>query len=195
MLAAEDGAGLGHHLLDERVADPGAHGRAAVLATTSGTAFEQMRLWRIVAPGLVVEHAGRRRSPWSSEPRQALALLVDEEHAVGVAVERQTEVGAGLEHPRLRSRWFSGWIGSAGWFGNVPSSSGYMISMSNGRPSKTSGTTRPPIPLAMSATTFSGLRTDVDERPHVGCVVGQEVEPRDRAGACRRVGNGFSAGP
>ena len=32
-----------------------------------------------------------------------------------------------------RSRWFSGWSGSAGWFGNRPSSSSYMISRSNGQ--------------------------------------------------------------
>ena len=35
------------------------------------------------------------------EPGQRLALLVDEEHPVGVAVEGQADVGADLEHPGL----------------------------------------------------------------------------------------------
>ena len=55
-----------------------------------------------------------------------------------------------------RSTRFSGWIGSAGWLGKVPSSSPYRISSSKGRPANTAGTTRPPMPLAVSATTFSG---------------------------------------
>ena len=45
VLAAEDGPGLGHHLLDEGVSDPGAHRRARRLASmVSGTTLEQMRL-------------------------------------------------------------------------------------------------------------------------------------------------------
>ena len=67
-------------------------------------------------------------------------------------------------------------MGSAGWFGKLPSSSGNRISTSNGSPSKTLGTTSPPMPLAVSATTFSGRRTaDVDERADV---VGVGVEHR-----------------
>src|SRR4029079_12361235 len=50
-----------------------------------------------------------------------------------------------------------GFSGSAGWFGNVPSSSPYMTSkVTLGKRSITAGTTRPPIPLAVSATTCSG---------------------------------------
>ena len=57
---------------------------------------------------------------------------------------------------RLRSRWFSGSIGSAGWFGNVPSSSMYRGTSVTGRRSNTGGTTRPPMPFAVSAATVSG---------------------------------------
>ncbi len=54
-----------------------------------------------------------------------------------------------------RSRWFAGCSGSAGWFGNVPSSSANITSSSTpARRSNTAGTTRPPMPLAVSATTF-----------------------------------------
>ena len=47
-------------------------------------------------------------------------------------------------------------MGSAGWFGKVPSSSGKRISTEKGRRAKTIGTTSPPMPLAVSATTLSG---------------------------------------
>ena len=86
-----------------------------------------------------------------------------------------------------RSVWFAGWIGSAGWFGNVPSSSGKSTSSSIGSLSNTRGTIRPPIPFAVSATTFIGRsaltsmnectwatnsssRSTVDSAPRVGRV-------------------------
>src|SRR3984957_7904806 len=56
----------------------------------------------------------------------------------------------------FRSTRFSGWIGSAGWFGKFPSSSGKRISTVKGSRSNTMGTTSPPMPLAVSATTLSG---------------------------------------
>ena len=59
------------------------------------------------------------------DPLTSCRLLVDQEHAVGVAVEREADVRARTRRTAARrSRWFSGSIGSAGWFGNVPSSSG-----------------------------------------------------------------------
>ncbi len=63
-----------------------------------------------------------------------------------------------------RSAWFSGWIGSAGWLGKVPSSSAYITSRSNGSPSNTAGTTNPPMPLAVSATTLSGCRAETSTK-------------------------------
>ena len=124
VLAAEDGAGLGHDLLDERVADTRAHRDAAVLADDLGHGLRADEVVQDRArPGsrsstLVGEDRGRGRA------RQPAPCLVDEEDAVGVAVEREPDVGARRRRPAAwRSRRFSGWIGSAGWFGNVPSSS------------------------------------------------------------------------
>ena len=99
--------------------------------TTSGTAFEQIRLWRIVAPG-----------SFSSTPTATIAVVVEPESRSPCSSTRNTRsaspsnarpMSAPISSTRARrSRWFSGWIGSAGWFGNVPSSSGYMISRSKG---------------------------------------------------------------
>ena len=53
-----------------------------------------------------------------------LALLIDQEHAVGVAVERDAEIASAASTTvRCRSAMFSGSIGLARWFGKVPSSS------------------------------------------------------------------------
>ena len=68
---------------------------------TSGTAFEQIRLCRMVAPGcgasMLGGHDGR-----GERARHQLALVVDQEDPVGVAVEGQADVGPGLEHPGLQ---------------------------------------------------------------------------------------------
>ena len=69
-------------------------------AMTSGTAFEQIRLWSTVSPGCFAQHhvGDDRRGERAGDE---LALVVDEEHPVGVAVEGEADVGAGLEHPGL----------------------------------------------------------------------------------------------
>ena len=136
-------------------------GVAAVLGDDLGDGLGADQVVQDRGAGLLLEHRRRRRCAVVVEPEMPLALLVDEEDAVGVAVEGEADVGADLDAPgRTRSRWFSGWIGSAGWLGNVPSSSPYMISRSNGSPSNTAGTTSPPMPLAVSATTLSGRSAD-----------------------------------
>ena len=54
----------------------------------------------------------------------------------------------------------------ASWFGNEPSSSKYIGTISSGRPGRcalvpnTDGAVRPPIPLAASMTIFSGRIED-----------------------------------
>ena len=68
---------------------------------TSGTAREQMRLYRIVAPGSSAEDAGGEDGRGGGAG-QAPARLVDEEHAVGVAVEGQADVGAVASDPGLQ---------------------------------------------------------------------------------------------
>jgi hypothetical protein len=100
VLAAEHGVGLGHDLLDVGVAHPGADGVPPSSRTTSGTAFEQIRLCRMVEPGFLASMPLATRAV-VREPGQELGLLVDEEHPVGVAVEGQADIGADLEHPGL----------------------------------------------------------------------------------------------
>ena len=51
------------------------------------------------------------------------SALVDDEAAVGVAVEGQADVGAVLEDGGLEVARFSGSSGLASWLGKVPSSS------------------------------------------------------------------------
>ena len=94
VLAAEDGLGLRHLRLDERVADPGPDRGAAVLADDLG---DRPRGDQVVDDGgarLPGQLAGRDQR---GEHRRAhdLAALVDDEAAVGVAVEGQADVGAG----------------------------------------------------------------------------------------------------
>ncbi|CAB4836651.1 unannotated protein [freshwater metagenome] len=87
----------------------------------------------------------------------------------------------------MRARWFSGWIGSAGWFGNEPSSSGNRISISNGSAANTSGTTSPPMPFAVSATIFNGRRFDwsMNERTCVAKSASRSSEEIDPGSATR----------
>ena len=100
VLAAEDGVGLGHRLLDEAVAHAGPHRGPAQLADQLGHA---------AARDQVVDHRGAgvaAQLPLGDQRRQRRgrdhdAALVDEEAAVGVAVERQADVGALLDDARL----------------------------------------------------------------------------------------------
>ena len=140
VLAAEDGAGLGHDLLDEAVADPRAHRRAAVLADDLGHGLRADAVvedrgaglaWSRIAGGDDRRRRAspRRRSPCSSTRNTRSA-----------SPSKASPTSAPTSSTRaLRSRWFSGWIGSAGWFGNVPSSSGTGARGRTGRPSNTAG--------------------------------------------------------
>ena len=70
-------------------------------STISGTAALVMRLWMIVEPGSLgqLAHGDERRQRRRVDD---LAALVDDEAAVGVAVEGQAEVGAVLAHGTLQ---------------------------------------------------------------------------------------------
>ena len=100
VLAAEDRAGLGHHLLDERVADPRAHRHAAVLADHLGQRARADEVVHDRLAGMPVEDAGRDDRGRGGAAHR-LPGVVDEEHAVGVAVEREPDVGAEVEHRAL----------------------------------------------------------------------------------------------
>ena len=61
----------------------------------------------------------------------------------------------------VMSRRFSSMSGFASWFGNVPSTSKQsVVSFLVGMCLKSSGATRPAIPLPASSTTLNGLRTE-----------------------------------
>ena len=66
-------------------------------------------------------------------------------------------------------------MGSAGWLGKVPSSSPKRISSSNGRPSKTLGTTSPPCRWRCRPRPCSGRRAAVstNDRTWLGVLVEQ----------------------
>ena len=120
------------------------------------------------------------------EPDSGRALLVDEEHAVGVAVEREADVGADLAHPGLRgragSRAGSGRPGGSGTCRRARRTG--SRARTAGR-SNTAGTTRPPMPLAVSATTFSGRSAprSTNERTWSANVVEQVAASAIGAGA------------
>ena len=101
VLAAEDRAGLGHHLLDERVADARAHGHAAVLADHFGHRVRDDEVVHDRLAGMPVEDAGRD-DRGGGRPAHRLAGVVDEEHPVGVTVEGEPDVGAEIEHRALQ---------------------------------------------------------------------------------------------
>ncbi len=80
---------------------------------------------------------------------------------------------------------FSGSIGLAGWFGNLPSSSKYSGTTSHGSRSKTCGTVSPAMPLPASIAILNGLIfATVDEREAVLGELVEDVAVRDRAAAC-----------
>lgn len=86
----------------------------------------------------------------------AFAALVDDEAAVGVAVEGQAQVGAFGEDARLEVDDVLGVEGLASWLGKVPSSSKYIGITVSGSPARTVGTVWPPMPLPASTTTLRG---------------------------------------
>ena len=103
---------------------------------------------------------GRRRRPWPEHPGLEVDLVGGVDRVGRVVGEGAVELAGTAARGR------------------------------SGRPSKTAGTTRPPMPLAVSATTFSGRRADeVDEGADVGGVVGEEVELVRTAGRAAPAGS------
>ena len=75
----------------------------------------------------------RRRSRWWSSPRPAAPWSSTRNTRSASPSNASPTSAPASSTARWRSLRFSGWIGSAGWFGNVPSSSPYRISSSNGQ--------------------------------------------------------------
>ena len=134
MLAAEEGVGVGHDGLDVRVAHPGPHRDAAALAddlrhrlgadevVQDGGARGACSSMAAATRAVVVEPDSG--TPWSSTRKQRSA-----------SPSKARPTSAPVSRMRCcRATRFSGWMGSAGWFGKVPSSSPKRISSWNGRP-------------------------------------------------------------
>ena len=93
VLTAEDRPGGRHLLLDEGVADPGAYGRAAVLADHLGHGPGRDEVVDHGAAGVAGQLAGGDQRGDRGR-RDRLTALVHDEAAVGVAVEGETQVRA-----------------------------------------------------------------------------------------------------
>src|SRR5690349_7536637 len=100
VLAAEDRVGFGHRGLDERVTDAGAYRMAAVLAHDlwhGPRRNEAMDDRRSRLLGKLTNGDERRQD----RGRNHVAVLVDDETAVRVTVEREADVRLGFAHLRL----------------------------------------------------------------------------------------------
>ena len=96
MLAAEDGATLGHRRLDVAVAHARTDRVAAVLHEDLGDGARADEVVDDLGARMAAEHAaGHERG--GGRPRHRLRVVVDQEDAIGVAVEGQSEVGLFLE--------------------------------------------------------------------------------------------------
>ena len=139
-----------------------------------------------VAPGLLGQLAGGDQRGQHARADQ-LAALVDEEAAVGVAVEGQADVGAGLAHlaPAGRPGWpaRSGW--PRGWGRCRRARSTARTTSTSSRPS-TAGAVRPAMPLPASTTTVRRRPVTGASVEQVRGVVGQHVLLGDRARRVRR---------
>ena len=100
VLAAEDRAGLGHHLLDERVPDARADRDAAELAHDLGDGLRADQVVHDLLAGVTTQDR-RRQHRGGGGPGHRLRLVVDQHDAVGVAVEREAHRGVGVEHRAL----------------------------------------------------------------------------------------------
>ena len=97
VLAAEHRVGVGHDLLHERVADAALHRLAAELADHLGHGLRADHVVHDRFAGVAAEHRGGE-DRGGGGPGDDLALVVDEDDAIGVAVEREPDRGVLGEH-------------------------------------------------------------------------------------------------
>ena len=106
-------------------------------------------------------------------------LLVDDEHPIGVAVEGETHVGARVQHPRHEVAEILGLDRVSGMVGERAIEFGERDLEMKRKARNTAGTTSPPMPLAVSATTLSGFSAPhIDEGANV---VGERFEQVERS--------------
>ena len=101
VLATENRPGLGHQPLDVGVADAGAHRRAAPLDDQFRHRPRGDQVVDHRAP-ISLSSSRAATSAVTADGRDGCALFVDDETPVGVAVEGQSDVGAGLDDVGLQ---------------------------------------------------------------------------------------------
>ena len=158
--------------------------------TSSGTAFEQIRLWTTVRSSGGASAGSRSRiaratSAVVSDPLIGCAVIVDEEHSIGVAVEREPDVCALVDDRGAAGHGGSpAGSGSAGWFGKVPSSSPKRIDERSGRPVEDRGHDEPTDAVRRVRDDAKRReRRHVDERVDVRDELGEEITLLDAPGA------------
>ena len=183
MLAAEDRVGLGHQRLDVRMADAGAHGRAAALVDQLG---HRARGDQVVDDGragltgqLTIGDQRRHR-----RRRHGVALLVDDEAAVGVAVERQAYISTVGDDLPLQIHQ----VGRVQRVGLVVGERAVELEVQRQQGDRPHGAqhSRRGVP----AHAVSGVDRDpqwtqrrhIDQRTQEGAVLGEHVALLDRAG-------------
>ena len=195
-LAAEGRALLAHPRLEEGVADAGEVGAAALGGDQVGHGAAGARVVEDRRAGVL----GQRRAGEQGADEVAvaeLAVAVDEEAAVGVAVPGDAEVGAAGAHPLddhppvLLAA--AGWARGRGTRRRARSTS----PPGRGRACRRIGPTiGPAIPLPPSTTTFIGLTFGrVDEGERVGAVLVPDVDLLEGAAAGRVAEAGFDLAP
>ena len=100
VLAAEDGVVLAHLRLDEGVADARADAAATHALDQLGHASGDDQVVEDGGAGVLLEQVARDHSRDHPAVDQ-LAVLVGNEHAVGIAVEGHAHIGVGLAHQAL----------------------------------------------------------------------------------------------
>ena len=111
MLAAEEGVGVGHDGLDVGVADTGADRHTAALTDDLRHRLRADQVVQDGGAGVLFQHGGGHEGG-GGRTRDRDAQVIDQEAPVGVAVERQPHVGAGLADAALQ-------IDQVGWLDGV----------------------------------------------------------------------------
>ena len=157
VFATEHGVGFRHDRLDIGVTEPGCGPEPAALPDDLRHRFRADQVVQDGGTGMLGQH-GRRDQGGRRRAGHRDPLVVDKEAPVGVAVERQPDVGAGVEDPLAQGHQVFGLDGVGGMIGEGPVQFSEEDLELEWQACEHGRTTRPPMPLAVSATTLRGLR-------------------------------------
>ena len=186
VLSPEHRPGLRHHLLDERVTDPRPYGDAAVLADHLRDRPRADEFVDDRGSGVPLQHrlGDERRDERAAH---VLRLLVDEEHPVGVAVEREPDVRALLQHGSLEVALVLRVDRVRGMVREGPVELGEEVDELEGQPLEDRGHDESPHPVRRVRDDLERLhRGNVDERQDVLDVGVEHALPVDGPGRLAR---------